>query len=312
MSPMNDMSPTGPQEPTGPQGPTGAVHPTALTGATGGTPRGPGELSGRTALVIGGGRGIGAAVARTLAERGASVVIADTDRLPSAYNHYRSTRVSGYTEAAEAARALTAEGRTAVARSADATDETAVGALFAFVADRFGRLDVLVNAFGVTHVGRVEQMELAEFQQVVRGNLDGVFLAAKHAVPLMRRSGGGSIVNFSSVSGRSGFPRIAHYCAAKFGVIGFTAALAQEVARDRIRVNAVCPGMVRSQMWGYLLTEFLRPGESEEDCWERMRAMIPQREFQTPQDIADLVVYLVTAPRVTGQAISVDGGMSAP
>ncbi|MER5770963.1 SDR family NAD(P)-dependent oxidoreductase [Streptomyces sp. NPDC001985] len=270
------------------------------------------ELTGRTALVVGGGRGIGAAVTEALARRGAAVTAADTDRLPDAWNHYTSTRVGGFAEATSLAARLTRQGLKVTAEQTDATDEDAVVALMDTVAEGSGRLDILVNAFGVTHVSTVERMELPEFQSVVRGNLEGVFLTAKHAIPLMRAHGGGSIINFSSVSGRSGFARIAHYCAAKFGVIGFTAALAQEVARDGIRVNAVCPGVVRSNMWGYLLGEFVREGESEEECWERMRGMIPQREFQTPEDVAALVVFLASATRITGQALSIDGGMSAP
>lgn len=271
-----------------------------------------GEFTGKVVLVIGGGRGIGAAVAEDFARRGAEVVVADTDRLPSTYNHYRATAVTGYAEAAELAGKLTAEGLSVTAAEADATDEDAIGRLYRGIADGPGRLDTVVNAFGVTHVSPVERMELAEFRQVVSGNLDGVFLSSRAALPLLRAGGGGSIVNFSSVSGRTGFAKVSHYCAAKFGVIGFTAALALEVAKENIRVNAVCPGMVRSNMWRYLLSEFARPGETEDECWERMRSMIPQREFQTPEDIAGLVRYLASAPRVTGQAVSVDGGMTAP
>ncbi|MGX1546061.1 SDR family oxidoreductase [Streptomyces adustus] len=271
-----------------------------------------GEFTGKVVLVIGGGRGIGAAVAEDFARRGAEVVVADTDRLPSVYNHYRATAVTGYAEAHELAGKLTAEGLSVTAAEADATDEGAIRRLYRGIADGPGRLDTVVNAFGVTHVSTVEQMELAEFRHVVSGNLDGVFLSSRAALPLLRAGGGGSIVNFSSVSGRTGFAKVSHYCAAKFGVIGFTAALALEVAKENIRVNAVCPGMVRSHMWRYLLSEFARPGETEDECWERMRAMIPQREFQTPEDIAGLVRYLASAPRVTGQAVSVNGGMTTP
>ncbi|MFE6689168.1 SDR family NAD(P)-dependent oxidoreductase [Streptomyces sp. NPDC057743] len=269
------------------------------------------EFTDRVVLVIGGGRGIGATVAEGFARRGARVVIADTDHLPSTFNHYRSTAVTGFAEAGALAERLAAEGLSVTAAAADATDEAAIARLYDGIAAGPGRLDTVVNAFGVTHVSPVEQMELAEFRHVVSGNLDGVFLSSRAALPLLRAGGGGSIVNFSSVSGRAGFPKVAHYCAAKFGVIGFTAALALEVAKENIRVNAVCPGIVRSNMWRYLLSEFVRPGESEEECWERMRGMIPQRQFQTAEDIAGLVRYLASAPRVTGQAIGVDGGMTA-
>jgi NAD(P)-dependent dehydrogenase (short-subunit alcohol dehydrogenase family) len=267
---------------------------------------------GRVVLVVGGGKGMGRAVVEAFALRGARVVVADTDQLSSVYNQYRARRVDGYTCAAQVAADLRAKGLDVTALEADATDEESVRGLLTGVERLHGRLDTVVNAFGVTHVSPVESMELAEFNRVVEGNLNGVFLVSKHALKLLRADGGGSIVNFSSVSGRAGFAKVAHYCAAKFGVIGFTAALALEEARNGVRVNAVCPGMIRTAMWDYLLDEFTRPGESRDECWERMRAMVPQREFQEPQDIAEAVLYLASAHRVSGQALSVDGGMSAP
>jgi NAD(P)-dependent dehydrogenase (short-subunit alcohol dehydrogenase family) len=232
--------------------------------------------------------------------------------LTSDVNHYRSKRVGGYAAARELAQNLQDKGLSVSAADVDAGDEDSVRALLARVDEEYGRLDVVVNAFGITHISKVEDMTLAQFESVVSGNLNGVFLLSRYAIPMLRRAGGGAIVNFSSISGRMGFAKEAHYCAAKFGVIGFTASLAKELATSGIRVNAVCPGIVRSNMWDYLLSEFVRPGETQEECWERMRALIPQDEFQTPQDIADAVLYLSSAPRVTGQAISVDGGMAQP
>jgi meso-butanediol dehydrogenase / (S,S)-butanediol dehydrogenase / diacetyl reductase len=271
-----------------------------------------GEHQGRVVLVVGGAKGMGRAVVEAFALRGARVAVADTDHLPSAYNQYRAAQVDGYTTALRLAEELRAKGLDVTAFQANATDEDSVRALLAEIERRYGRLDTVVNAFGVTHVSPVETMELAEFNRVVEGNLNGVFLVSKHALKLLRADGGGSIVNFSSVSGKSGFAKVAHYCAAKFGVIGFTTALALEEARNGVRVNAVCPGMIRTAMWDYLLDEFTRPGESRDECWERMRGMIPQRDFQQPEDIAETVLYLAAARRVTGQAVSVDGGMSAP
>lgn len=272
----------------------------------------PGEHQDRVVLVVGGGKGMGRAVAEAFALRGARVAVADTNHLPSAYNQYRTQKVDGFTAATALAADLRAKGLDVTALEANAADEDSVRRLLADVERLYGRLDTVVNAFGVTHVSPVETMELAEFNRVVEGNLNGVFLVSKHALRLLRADGGGSIVNFSSVSGRSGFAKVAHYCAAKFGVIGFTAALALEEARNGVRVNAVCPGMIRTAMWDYLLDEFQRPGETRDECWERMRTMIPQREFQQPEDVAETVLYLASARRVTGQAVSVDGGMSAP
>ncbi|MEU5836903.1 SDR family NAD(P)-dependent oxidoreductase [Streptomyces diacarni] len=272
----------------------------------------PAQPDDRVVLVAGGGRGIGAAVVETFARRGATVVAADAQQLASDVNHYRSRRTGGYAAARELARTLGERGFAVTAADVDAGDEDSVRALLTRIDEEHGRLDVVVNAFGVAHISRVEEMTLAQFEAVVSGNLSGVFLMCKHAIGLLRRGGGGAIVNFSSISGRTGFAKEAHYCAAKFGVIGFTASLAKEVARSGIRVNAVCPGIVRTQMWEYLLSEFVRPGETREQCWERMRALIPQGEFQSPQDIADTVVHLASAPRLTGQAISVDGAMAQP
>ncbi|MBP2478628.1 NAD(P)-dependent dehydrogenase (short-subunit alcohol dehydrogenase family) [Crossiella equi] len=269
------------------------------------------DFTDKIVLVIGGARGIGAGVVRAFAGRGATVVVADTDTLPSAVNHYRATATTGFAEAQELAAKLVAEGLPVTAECVNASDEHQVVALYQRLAERFGRLDVVVNAFGVTHVSPVEKMELAQFQQIVSGNLDGVFLSCKHALPLLRANGGGAIVNFSSVSGKSGFAKVAHYCAAKAGVIGFSNSLALEVAKDGITVNSVCPGIVRSNMWQYLFSEFQRPTENEEEFWDRMRSMIPQKQFQEPEDIAEGVVFLASSPRVTGQALGVDGGMTA-
>ncbi|MFC7815915.1 MULTISPECIES: SDR family oxidoreductase [unclassified Streptomyces] len=266
----------------------------------------------RIVLVIGGGRGIGAAVVETFARQGATVLVSDAETLGSDVNQYRSRRVGGYTAARELARNLRDKGLRVAAADVDAGDEASVRTLLTGIDEDHGRLDVVVNAFGVTHVSKVEDMTLAQFESVVIGNLSGVFLVSKYAIPLLRRSGGGAIVNFSSISGRMGFAKEAHYCAAKFGVVGFTASLAKELSASGIRVNAVCPGIVRTNMWDYLLSEFVRPGETPEECWERMRALIPQGEYQSPQDIADAVLYLASAPRVTGQAISIDGGMAQP
>ncbi|MFB6980793.1 SDR family oxidoreductase [Streptomyces scopuliridis] len=272
----------------------------------------PERLDGRVVLVVGGARGIGAAVVETFARQGATVVAADAERLSSDVNHYGSRQVGGHTAAQTLATALRDNGLDVTAAEVNAADDEAVQRLFNGIEADHGRLDTVVNAFGVTHVSTVENMTLTQFRDVVGGNLDGVFLISKHALPLLRRAGGGAIINFSSISGRTGFAKEAHYCAAKFGVIGFTASLARELAGTGIRVNAVCPGIVRSNMWEYLLTEFVRPGETREQCWERMRALIPQQEFQTPQDVAEAVLYLASARRVTGQAISVDGGMAQP
>jgi NAD(P)-dependent dehydrogenase (short-subunit alcohol dehydrogenase family) len=172
-------------------------------------------------------------------------------------------------------------------------------------------VDVVVNAVGITHVSTLEEMTLTEFEAIIRGNLTAAFLVSRAAVRSMKRAGvRGAIINVSSVSGKLGFAKVTHYCAAKAGIIGLTRALAAEVARHGISVNAICPGIVRTNMWEYLLDEFTRPTETREQAWQRMQAMIPTGVAQTPQQIARAVRLLVACHDVTGQAISVDGGMS--
>lgn len=262
-------------------------------------------------VVAGGGRGIGRAVATRFAGEGARVIVADTNLLPTATNQYRSTETTGYQAAQELCEALTRGGASAEAVACDVQSEQQVDALFERISTQRGRLDVVVNAFGITHVSTVEQMTLADFNAVVQGNLTGVFLMTRRAIPLLRSTGGGAIVNFSSVSGKKGFSKVAHYCAAKFGVIGFTSSVALEVAKWNIRVNAVCPGIVKTAMWEFLLAEFRRSGETAEECWARMCAMVPEGKPQTPEIIADAVFMLASCKSITGQALSVDGGMTA-
>jgi meso-butanediol dehydrogenase/(S,S)-butanediol dehydrogenase/diacetyl reductase len=269
------------------------------------------QFDGGVVLVLGAARGIGRAVAEGFARQGADVTIADTDWLPTPFNHYQTAHVGGFGAACALAERLTGEGLRARAREVDAADPEAVDRLFNEL-ETVGRLDAVVNAFGVTHVCPVADMTLREFDAVVRGNLHGVFVVCQRAIAPLTLNGGGSIINFSSISGRTGFAKVAHYCAAKFAVVGFTSALALEVAARGIRVNAICPGIVATNMWDYLLGEFTREEESREACWDRMTAMIPQRRSQTPEDVADLALYLASATAITGQAISIDGGMMAP
>lgn len=264
----------------------------------------------RCVLVMGGGRGIGRAIVEAFAALGDRVVVCDTNTLSSSVNQYRSTKVLGFDAAQELERELRAAGRQVVAMEADANSPEDVERLFGRVRSEFGRLDVVVNAFGITHVSRVESMTAEAFSAILNGNLMGVFLVSKAAIPLMRERGGGAIINISSVSGRKGFAKVAHYCAAKFGLIGFSQSLALEVAEAGIRVNVVCPGIVRTGMWEYLLSEFTRPGETREQCWQRMVAMVPQKAAQSPRQVAESVVFLAGATSITGQVLGVDGGMA--
>jgi meso-butanediol dehydrogenase/(S,S)-butanediol dehydrogenase/diacetyl reductase len=163
---------------------------------------------------------------------------------------------------------------------------------------------------GVVSIAPVERLSEETWDLTLDVNVKGVFLCCQAAIPHLRTRGGGAILNVASVAGKNGVPGMAHYCASKFAVVGFTNSLARELAGQGIRVNAICPGILRTQMWEYLAETLKAPGESREDSWQRyVRSMIPLGRPQTPEDIGQLAVYLVSAENVTGQAINVDGGM---
>ena len=175
---------------------------------------------------------------------------------------------------------------------------------------QLGRLDLIVCNAGVVSISTVEKMPEDTWDLTMAVNVKGVFLSCQAAIPLLKANGGGCIINIASVAGKNGAPGMAHYCASKFAVVGFTNALAKELARFNIRVNAICPGILRTQMWEYLADTLKPAGLSKEEAWQQyVQTLIPLARPQTPDDIGELAVYLATAENVTGQAINVDGGM---
>jgi meso-butanediol dehydrogenase/(S,S)-butanediol dehydrogenase/diacetyl reductase len=129
-------------------------------------------------------------------------------------------------------------------------------------------------------------------------------------IQMRTQGGGGRIINVASIAGKFGVATLTHYCASKFAVVGFTNALAKEVAREGITVNCICPGVVGTQMWTHLTEAQLEPGETPDQAFSRIvEGFIPQGVPQTAEDMAALALYLVEAPHVTGQAINVDGGV---
>ena len=171
-----------------------------------------------------------------------------------------------------------------------------------------------MNNAGIVSLGGVEELSVEMWDDVLDINLRGVFLCCKHQIGVMRKQKYGRIINTASIAGKVGFPGLCHYSASKFGVIGMTNAIAKEVAKDGITVNALCPGIVGTGMWRGetgLSGKWALPGESEEASWERhQQIFLPQGEAQTPEDMGQMVVYLACAPHVTGQALAVDGGFS--
>ena len=265
------------------------------------------DLAGKVALITGGGTGIGKGIALAFAREGMKLALAGLEHAPSAENQYETSHIGGYS----AAEAVAAEiGRDAIAIDADVADADAVDAMFARCLDAFGRVDVVVNAAGVITASPIEAMSEAEWDNVLDVNAKGTFLVSKAAVIRMRaQGGGGRIVNVASIAGKFGTPMLTHYCASKFAVVGFTNALAKEVAREGITVNCICPGIVGTQMWTLLNVAFAESGETPEQTYARfIEGYIPQGVPQTEEDMAQLALYFVKAPHVTGQAINVDGG----
>jgi meso-butanediol dehydrogenase/(S,S)-butanediol dehydrogenase/diacetyl reductase len=254
------------------------------------------KLQGKTCYVTGGGHGIGRGIALTLAREGAHVLVADIDAAA----------------ACAVAGEVSAFGVEGHSMTMDVTRWDDVQRLRSIIDEKFGRLDIAVNSAGVVSVQRVESMSEAEWDRIMDINAKGVFLCCQAALPLLRRNGAGTIVNISSVSGKDGYPGLAHYTASKYAVIGFTNSLAKELAREEITVNAICPGVVRTAMWDLLAEEWRNGDETAEESWQRqVLTFVPQGRPQTADDIGDLVVYLASARNLTGQAINVDGGLTS-
>ena len=265
------------------------------------------DLAGKVALITGGGTGIGKGIAEGFAREGMRLALAGLEHAPSAENQYETSHIGGFS----AAEAVAAEiGGDAIAIDADVADEASVDAMFARCLDAFGRVDVVVNAAGVITATPIAEMSAAEWDNIMDVNAKGTFLVNKAAVVRMRaQGGGGRIINVASIAGKFGTATLTHYCASKFAVVGFTNALAKEVAREGITVNCICPGIVGTQMWTLLNVAFADSGETPEQTYARaIDRYIPQGTPQTEEDMAGLALYFVNAPHVTGQAINVDGG----
>ncbi|CAG9210402.1 SDR family NAD(P)-dependent oxidoreductase [Burkholderia vietnamiensis] len=252
-------------------------------------------LEGQVAIVTGGARGIGRGIALTLAAAGADILLADLldDALDST------------------AREVRALGRRAVLAKVDVTQAAQVDAMVAQALAELGGLDIMVNCAGVISIHPVEALSERDWDFVMDVNAKGTFLGCRAVLAHLKAQGHGRIINVASIAGKEGFPNLAHYSASKFAVVGFTNALAKELARDGVTVNAICPGIVRTYMWDRLSDEWKTDGESVEQSWQRHQlTLIPQGRAQTPEDMGRLALFFATMDNVTGQAVNVDGGFT--
>ena len=268
------------------------------------------QLNGKVTLVTGGGRGIGRGIATALAEAGADVAIADIEQLNSTAQQYGTATVGGLSAAQETVEDIKKLGRRSIALQADVTNKADTTRMVEETVRQLGTLDILVCNAGVVSIAEVETMTEEAWDLTFDVNVKGVFLSCQAAIPVMKARGAGCIINIASVAGKNGAAGLSHYCGSKFAVVGFTNSLAKELASTNIRVNAICPGILRTQMWEYLAESMKRGDETKEDAWQRyVKGLIPLGRPQTPADIGQLAVYLAAAENVTGQAMNVDGGM---
>ena len=256
-----------------------------------------GQVQGKVAIVTGGASGIGAACAETLAREGARVLLTDLD---DARGEALADRIrSG--------------GGEAHYLHQDVTDEARWPEVIAEAERRYDRLDIMVANAGIGIMGQTVDMSLADWRRQMAVNVDGVFLSVKHAIPAMRRSGGGSIILMSSVAGLRGSAGLAGYSATKGAVRLFAKSVAMECAREGIRVNSVHPGIIETPIWEKLPAGLSGGRNAPIDARVLAAAGVPMGEPGQAQDIADGVLYLASdaARHVTGAELVIDGGMTA-
>lgn len=243
-------------------------------------------LSGKVAIVTGASRGIGRAIAISLAEKGAGVVVNYTSRAGAA---------------AEVVETIRNAGGTAMVFQADVAKSAEAIALVKAAGAKFNRVDILVNNAGIIRDNLIVRMKEEDWDAVLDVNLKGAYNCIRAVARRMLKNHYGRIINISSVVGLVGNISQANYCAAKAGLIGLTKAMAKELGSRNITVNAVAPGFITTEMSAAL----------PEEVKERMLGQVPLKRFGSPEDVAGLVSFLASdaAGYITGQAIAVDGGM---
>lgn len=250
-------------------------------------------LKGRRVVVTAGAQGIGLAITAAFVEAGAEVHICDVsdEFLASAKRQFPSVTQS----------------------KTDVSNETQVDAMFAELEKRWGKLDALINNAGIAGpTAKVEDTAASDWDQTIAVNLTGPFLCTRRAVPLLKKNGGGAIVNLSSAAGRLGFPLRTPYSASKFGVIGLTESWAMELGPDNIRVNAILPGIVAGERQERVIAaKAASYGIAHETMRERLLSKVSMRKMVTAQDIANQIIFICSpaGAMISGQSLSVCGNV---
>jgi acetoacetyl-CoA reductase len=242
------------------------------------------KLEGKIAVVTGGSRGIGAAIAKELGKEGATVIIN--------YNH-------SHTHAQEVVDEIISMGSSAIAMQADISEAEPTKLFIENILEKFGRVDILVNNAGITRDRSFRKMSYEEWNKVIDTNLTSAFNTCKIALPSMLENKYGRIINISSVIGQSGGFGQSNYAAAKAGLVGFTKSLALETARGGVTVNAICPGFIATDMVVAMPDTVL----------EAIVAQIPMKKLGKPEDIAKGVIFICECEYMTGQSLNLNGGL---
>ena len=241
-------------------------------------------LEGKVAVVTGGSRGIGAAIAKELARNGAYVAI-----------NYQSNTES----AAAVVKAIEEEGGTSYAIKADVSDGDGIQHFIGAVKERYGKIDILVNNAGITRDRTFRKMSEDDWNEVIDVNLNSVYRTTSAVINEMLEQKSGRIINISSIIGQAGGFGQTNYSASKAGMIGFTKSLALETARNGITVNAVCPGFIETEMVAAM----------PENVKQSIISKVPMQRLGQVDEIAEAVIYLAKSSYITGQTINVNGGL---